>query len=143
MYIKHTHMVCRELHIHHDLVIDKNTSDNAYSSPLCHAVWNVDHKMVMMGIYLCYNKFSHLCVKIYCNTNQFPSLPFCGPHSKPHGTRGMSKHYHLRFDPRLGHGVCAILCIPCECVVFFLSLGLATEVPKLTYYGVVYFHPRA
>ena len=23
-------------------------------------------------------------VKIYCNTNQFPTLPFCVPHSKPH-----------------------------------------------------------
>ena len=36
-------------------------------------------------------------VKIYCNTNQFPALPFCGPHSKPHGARWMSKPYHLRF----------------------------------------------
>ena len=24
-------------------------------------------------------------VKMFCNTNQFPTLPFCGPHSKPHG----------------------------------------------------------
>ena len=23
-------------------------------------------------------------VKMYCNTNQFPALPFCGPHSKTH-----------------------------------------------------------
>ena len=36
-------------------------------------------------------------VKMYCNTNQFPTLPFCGPYSKPHGARGLSKHYHLRF----------------------------------------------
>ena len=39
---------------------------------------------------------SHKYLKIYCNTNQFPTLQFCGPHSKPHGTRGMGKHYHLR-----------------------------------------------
>ena len=26
-------------------------------------------------------------VKMYCNTNQFPALPFCGPYSKPHGIR--------------------------------------------------------
>ena len=38
-------------------------------------------------------------VKIYCNTNQLPALPFCVTHSKPHGARGMSKHYHFRFDP--------------------------------------------
>ena len=59
---------------------------------------------------------SHKDVKIYFNTNQFPALPFFGPHSKPHGERGPSKHYHLRFDPKLGNGVCAILRIPCACV---------------------------
>ena len=45
---------------------------------------------------------------MYLNTNQFPALPFCGPRYKPHGERGLSKHYHLRFDPKLGNGVCAI-----------------------------------
>ena len=53
---------------------------------------------------------------MYCNTNQFPALPFCGPHSKPHGARGISKHYHLRFDPKIGIGKCAIRRIPCACV---------------------------
>ena len=38
-------------------------------------------------------------VEFYCNTNQLPTLPFCGPHSKPHGARGLGKHYNLRFDP--------------------------------------------
>ena len=55
-------------------------------------------------------------VKIYCNTNQFPELLFCGPHSKPYGARGLIKNFHLRFDPKLGMGVCAILRIPCACV---------------------------
>ena len=55
-------------------------------------------------------------VKIYCNTNQFPALTFCGPHSKPHGARGLSKNYHLRFDPKLAMGVCAICRIPCAFV---------------------------
>ena len=53
---------------------------------------------------------------MYCNKNQFPTLPWYGPHSKPHGARGLSKHYHLRFDPKLGNGVCEILPIPCACV---------------------------
>ena len=43
-------------------------------------------------------------VKMYCNTNQFPVLHFCGPHSKPHGARGLNKHYHLRFDTKLAMG---------------------------------------
>ena len=47
-------------------------------------------------------------VKKYCNTNQRPVLPFCGTHSKPHGARGLSKHYHLRFDPKIVNDVCAI-----------------------------------
>ena len=55
-------------------------------------------------------------VKMCCNTNQFPTLPFCGPHSKPHGARGLGKHYHLRFDPKLGMGKCEIRRIPCSCV---------------------------
>ena len=54
-------------------------------------------------------------VKMYCNTNQYPTLPFCGPHSKPHGARGLSEHYHLRFDPKLGMGKCVIRRIPCAC----------------------------
>ena len=41
-------------------------------------------------------------VKIHCNTNQFPALPFCVPHSKPRGAMVLSKHYNLRFDPKLG-----------------------------------------
>ena len=53
---------------------------------------------------------------IYCDTNQFPALPFCGPHYKPHGARGISKHYHLRFDPKLGMGVCVIRRTTCDCV---------------------------
>ena len=55
-------------------------------------------------------------VKMYCNTNQFVALPFCGPYSKPHGARGLGKHYHLSFDPKLGMGVCEIRRIPCACV---------------------------
>ena len=53
---------------------------------------------------------------MYCNTNHFLELPFCGPHSKPHGARGLSKHYHLRFDTKLGMGVCVIHRIPCAYV---------------------------
>ena len=52
---------------------------------------------------------------MYCNTNQFPELSFYGPHSRPHGARGLSKHYHFRFDIKLGNGICAICHIPCTC----------------------------
>ena len=48
---------------------------------------------------------AHQDVRMYCNTNQLISLPFCGTHSKPHGARGLSKHYHLCFDPKLSNGV--------------------------------------
>ena len=60
---------------------------------------------------------AHKYVKMYCDTNQLPELPFCGSLPKPHGSRGLSKHDHLRFHPKLGHGICAILRIPCACVV--------------------------
>ena len=53
---------------------------------------------------------------MYCDTNQSTELTFGGPHTKPHGARGLSKNYHLRFYPKLGYGIFAILCIPCACV---------------------------
>ena len=39
-------------------------------------------------------------VKMYCDTKKLPELPFCGTHTKPHGARGLSKLYHLCFDPK-------------------------------------------
>ena len=39
----------------------------------------------------------------------FHKLSFYGPHSKPHGASGLSKHYHLRFDQKLEMGICAII----------------------------------
>ena len=33
---------------------------------------------------------SYKDVKMYCNTNQLPALPFCGPHPKPNAARGLS-----------------------------------------------------
>ena len=59
---------------------------------------------------------AHKYVKIYCDTNQFPALPFCGSHPKPHGARGLGNHYHFSFDTNLGHGICTIRQIPCACV---------------------------
>ena len=53
---------------------------------------------------------------MYCDTNQFTTLPFCVPHPKPHGARGFIKHDRLRFDPKLGHVICVIFCIPFFCV---------------------------
>ena len=55
-------------------------------------------------------------VIMYGKTNQLPALPLCGPHSKPHGARGLSKHYHFRFDPKLGMGVFAIFRLTFACV---------------------------
>ena len=59
---------------------------------------------------------AHKYVIMYCDTNQFPTFSFGGSHPKPHGARGFGKNYHLRFDPNIGHGICAICRIPCACV---------------------------
>ena len=53
---------------------------------------------------------------MYYDTNQLPTLPFFGSYTKPLGARGLSKNDHLRFDTKLGHGICAIIRIPCACV---------------------------
>ena len=60
---------------------------------------------------------AHKYLKMYCDTNQFPTLPFCGSNPNPHGARGLGKHYHLRFNPNQGRGIYAIHRIPCACVV--------------------------
>ena len=53
---------------------------------------------------------------MYCEANKLLELPYCGLHPKPNGARGLSSHYHLRFDPKIGHGICEIRLIPCACV---------------------------
>ena len=62
-----------------------------------------------------YEDVEHQDVKIYCNTNHFPILPFCGPPKQTHGARGLVNHYHMWFDTKLGHVTCAIHLNPCEC----------------------------
>ena len=63
IYMQHKHMVYAEFNIHHYLALDINENNNAYSAPMRHEVWNVDHTMIMLGIYLSCNKFSHLDVQ--------------------------------------------------------------------------------
>ena len=67
---------------------------------------------------------------MYCNTNYFPVLPFCGPYSKPRGARVFSKHYHLRFYPKIGNGVCAIRHIPCALRIIIKINSLIRENTK-------------
>ena len=61
--MQHRHMEFSELHICHDLVLDQNVNDNAYSNPLIYEDLDVDHKMVMLGIGFYHNIFLHLCVQ--------------------------------------------------------------------------------
>ena len=55
---------------------------------------------------------THTAVKICCATAQFPEFPTCGPQIKPYEVHGLSKHYHVCLDHKLGHGKCAIQRIP-------------------------------
>ena len=55
---------------------------------------------------------------MYRDTNQLPALQLCGSNKNPHGARGLGKHYHIHFDPNLGHGICEIRHITCACVAF-------------------------
>ena len=53
-----------------------------------------------------------------CATNQFPELLCCDPPNKPHGVRGLGKHYHMCFYTKIVHLTCAIRCIPRLCNKF-------------------------
>ena len=63
IYIQHSHMVCGKFHICHDLFFDQTVKYNAYSTPLLHEALDMNHKMVMLGMSLYHNTFSHICVK--------------------------------------------------------------------------------
>ena len=54
-------------------------------------------------------------MQIYFATNQFIELKFLGPHNKQHGVRGLGKHSHMCFDPKLVHGICVIHSITYMC----------------------------
>ena len=75
--------------------------------------------------------FEHQDSKIYCATNQFPELQFLGPHNKPHGVRGLVKHYQMRFYPKLGHGTCVICSSPLACSIctYMLDQPWVTGMP--------------
>ena len=60
LYMQHMHMECNESHICHDIFLDQNVNDNAYSTPLIHENLDVDHKMLILGIGLYHNKCLHL-----------------------------------------------------------------------------------
>ena len=56
-------MLCGELHIFHDLVLDKNVNANAYLTLFLHEALDVEHKMLILEIGLYHNTFSYLCVQ--------------------------------------------------------------------------------
>ena len=79
-----------------------------------------------------HNKYvDHKDVIIYSATNWFTELKSQVLHNKPHGVRGLVKHYHMRFYPQLGHGTCATCCIPCDCTSCISILG-QPWIPGLT-----------
>ena len=65
---------------------------------------------------------AHKYVKMFCSTNYLPSLKFCDPNTKTHGVRGLSKNYHMKFDPKIGRGTCVISQIPFDCVEYISML---------------------
>ena len=80
---------------------------------------------------------SHISLKISRATAKFPSLSFCGPHVKLYGVIGLIRHYHLRLEPKLGHGKCAIRQINFACI------ACKNMLDKIWAYGVEPTkHPR-
>ena len=72
----------------------------------CASKWKwTDHEYRLQKI----KEVPYISVIMSCATTQFPELSFCGPHAKPHELRGLSKHYHLLLDPKLGNEKYTIL----------------------------------
>ena len=49
---------------------------------------------------------------MYCATKQFTELQFPEPHKKQHGVSELGKHYHIRFDIKIGRA-----CTSCACIM--------------------------
>ena len=82
----------------------------------------------------------HRYVTFYFTTNQFPQLPFFGPHNKPRVVCGLIKHYHMHFETKLGCGTCAIRCITS---VFTLYESILDKpwTPGMTPYQQAHYQP--
>ena len=74
-------------------VIDKGKYRKLFSQQNCN-----EHKHHFQDR----NYFTHTTIENHCVTTQFPEFPFCGPHVKPHGVQGLSKHW-VFFKPKMGH----------------------------------------
>ena len=73
--------------------------------------------------YVQHNKdIDHQDVTMFSATNKFPEIKFVGPHNKPHGVRAVGKHFHIRFDPKLGYVTYAIHHTSIACTLCTLLL---------------------
>ena len=57
----------------------------------------------------------HRNIAMTWTKSKFPKLKFANNKQKIRGSSSVLSHYHYRFDPRLGHGKCAMRRIPCLC----------------------------
>ena len=69
---------------------------------------------------------------MYCTTNQFTELQFCGPHNKPNVSPRLGESYHTNFDPKIGHGTRSINYNNCECYqcTYALEKPWDTDLPQ-------------
>ena len=77
---------------------------------------------------------------MYFTTKYFPRFPFFGTPNKPHCVRGLSNRYHMRFDPKLGQGNCAICRVPCVCTKITSMLD-KTRTPGVTPHQQPHYQP--
>ena len=53
---------------------------------------------------------------------KFPRHPVAAEKFETRGTNTILFHYHYRFDPKLGKGVCVIFQIPCACTAYVAQI---------------------
>ena len=115
------HTIMSNTYINLSRVFQKNPSDPTHAHEL------IDHgkvrkraiksKWTDRDYHVKDNKYvQQKSVNLSCASMKFHALSFCVPHATPHGVRGLSKHHHLRLDPKSGNGKCEIIRIPCVCI---------------------------
>ena len=66
----------------------------------------------------------HRGMKMICNNKLFPSLNVINGKIFPYASKGILRHYHYRYDPKLSPGIVAIIIITCSCHAFTYILSI-------------------
>ena len=87
VWINNPKIICLRMIVNMASLIRENTGEYPVKEKITYIEYHVQDNADV----------AHKDVKMHCDTNQSPTLRFCGSYPKPHVARGLGKHYNLLF----------------------------------------------